>query len=173
MTASATPGTGAKPDPSEPADHRMHPVVVIVMIIAVLAAAVGVAAYVTHGFKLRTKVAYQVPAVFELRQGDCFNGQNDIGVTPRACSSLHQAEVFATFLAIGPSTWPGDMALQAQAESGCSSRLAGYMKPDLALDQEYIYPDAVAWRAGVRTIVCDVRSQDGPIAGSVRQAASS
>ncbi|HZR49201.1 MAG TPA: septum formation family protein [Streptosporangiaceae bacterium] len=159
--------------PADPAEHRMHPVAVVVMTIAVLAAAVAAAAYVTHGFKLRTKVAYQVPPVFELRPGDCFNGQNDIGVTPRSCSSPHQAEVFATFRAIGPSIWPGDMALQAQAESGCSSRLAGYMSPDLALDQEFVYPDAVAWRAGVRTVVCDVRSQDGPITGSVRQAASS
>lgn len=171
MAAPATLGTGAEPDPEE--ERRMHPAVVIVMIVAVLAAAVGVAAYVTHGFKLKTKVAYQVPAVFELRQGDCFNGRNDIGITLGACSSPHQAEVFATFPAIGPATWPGDLALQTQAESGCASRLAGYMKPDLAanaLDQEFIYPDAVAWQAGVRTVICDVRSQDGPITGSVRQA---
>lgn len=182
MTAPAKLGTGADRDPEEPsgqdeaadyAEHRMHPAAVIVMIVAVLAAAVGVAAYVTHGFKLRTKVAYQVPAVFKLRQGDCFNGQNDIGVTLRACSSAHEAEVFATFPAIGPSAWPGDTVLQTQAESGCTSRLAGYMSPDLAanaLDQEFIYPDAVAWQAGVRTVICDVRSQDGPITGSVRQA---
>jgi Septum formation len=182
MTAPARLGTGADPDPEEPAgqdeavdfeERRMHPAAVIVMIVAVLAAAVGVAAYVTHGFKPKTKVAYQVPAVFKLRQGDCFNGQNGIGITIRACSSPHEAEVFATFPAIGPAAWPGDMALQNQAESGCGSRLAGYMNPDLAanaLDQEFIYPDAVAWQAGVRTVICDVRSQDGPITGSVRQA---
>lgn len=181
MTAPASLGAGAEPDPEEPAgqdeavdygERRMHPLAVIAMIVVVLAAAVGVAGYVTHGFKLRTKVAYQVPSVFKLRQGDCFNGQNDIGITPRACSSPHEAEVFATFPAIGSSTWPGDMALQTQAESGCASRLAGYMNPDLAanaLDQEYIYPDAVAWQAGVRTVICDVRSQNGPITGSVRQ----
>jgi hypothetical protein len=184
MTAPATLGTGAEPDPSEPAgqdeaadyaEHRMHPVAVIVMIIAGLAAAVGVAAYVTHGFKHKTKVAYQVPVVFKLRQGDCFNGQNDIGVTISDCSSPHAAEVFATFPAIGPATWPGDVTLQAQAESGCASRLAGYMNPDLAanaLDQEFIYPDAVAWQAGVRAVICDVRSQDGPITGSVRRQGS-
>lgn len=167
MTAPATLGAGA--------EHRLRPVAVIVLIIAGLAAAVGVAAYVTHGFKQKTKVTYQVPAVFNLRQGDCFNGQNDIGITIRACSSPHAAEVFATFPAIGPAAWPGDVALQAQAESGCTSRLAGYMNPDLAanaLGQEFIYPDAVAWQAGVRTVICDVRSQDGPITGSVRQAAS-
>jgi hypothetical protein len=191
MTASASLGTGAEPDPEEPLgqdeqdetedydeptdeERRMHPLAVIATIVVVLGAAVGVAAWLTHGFKLRTSVAYQVPAVFNLRPGDCFNGQNDIGITLQPCSSPHQAEVFATFPALGPAAWPGDMALQAQAESGCSSRLAGYMNPDLAanaLDQEYIYPDSVAWQGGVRTIVCDVRSQDGMITGSVHSTA--
>lgn len=193
MTAPATLGGGAEPDPEKPADgheepaefddqadydeaplddeRRMHPLAVLATIVVGLAIAVGVAAYVTHGFKLKTSLAYQVPAVFTLQQGDCFNGQNDTGITVRACSSPHQAEVYATFTAIGPAAWPGDAALQAQAGSGCGARLAGYMNPDLAanaLDQEYIYPDAVDWQAGVRTIVCDVRSQAGPITGSVR-----
>jgi hypothetical protein len=38
-----------------------------------------------------------------------------------------------------------------------------------ALAQEYVYPDSVAWKAGIRTIVCDVRSLSGPITGSVRK----
>jgi hypothetical protein len=45
------------------------------------------------------------------------------------------------------------------------------MNPALAvnaLDQEYFYPDKVAWAAGVRTVICDVASLSGPITGSVR-----
>jgi hypothetical protein len=60
-----------------------------------------------------------------------------------------------------------------EADSGCASRIAWYMNQGRwanALDQGFIYPDAVAWKAGVRTITCDVCSLDGPISGSVRQA---
>jgi hypothetical protein len=198
MAAPATTGTGAEPEPDvpvvsqlEPAlaapqdeeqhedqyedqapERRMSPLAVIAMIVAILVIAGGVGAVLTHGFRQKTKLAYQVPAVFKLRPGDCFNsGQNGINLTLRSCSTPHDAEVFATFPVIA-SSWPGDAALQAEAQSGCTSRVAGYMNLALAtnaLDQEYIYPDKVAWRAGIRSIICDVRSSVGPITGSVRQ----
>ncbi len=156
---------------AEPERH-LSALAVTAMVIAVLAVAVGLAAVLTHGFRTKTKLVYQVPTVFALRPGDCFNsGQNDISITPRACSTPHDAEVFATFHATG-GNWPGEAALQAQAASGCSTRIAGYMNPVLAtsaLALEYVYPDSVAWQAGARTIVCDVRSLSGPITGSVRQ----
>ena len=199
MTAPAPMGTGAEPEPEaaskldpEPAssamverdlaeieapdlhteaDHRMSPVPVIAASIVVLAIAVGVFAYLTHGFQKKTKVAYQVPAVFYLRAGDCFNHyQNGIGTSPTSCSSPHEAEVFATFPATA-SHWPGTPALRVEAQTGCQARIAGYMNPAIAvnaLDQEYFYPDKVAWAAGVRTIICDVTSMSGPITGSVR-----
>ena len=99
----------------EPADEeitepekRMAPLGVIAMIVVVLGIAAGLVAVLTHGFHTRTRLVYQVPAVFKLRPGDCFNsGTNDISITPRACSSPHDAEVFATFHATGTS-WPGD-----------------------------------------------------------------
>ena len=200
MTAPAPMGTGAEPEPEGPAaakldperaqsplverdlaeidapefhrepEHGMNPVPVIVAAIVVLALAVGVFAYLTHGFKKRTKVAYQVPAVFNLRPGDCFNHyHNGIGTSPMPCPSPHEAEVFATFPATG-SHWPGTPALRRQAQTGCQARIGGYMNPALAvnaLDQEYFYPDKVAWAAGVRTIICDVTSISGSITGSV------
>jgi hypothetical protein len=182
MTAPAALGTGAEPDPGPPADDSddsdnegargMGPLGITVMTVAILVIAVGVSAIITHGFRTKTRVAYQVPAVFTLQPGQCFNsGHNDINLTLRPCSTPHEAEVFATFPVIG-SSWPGDAALQAEAQSGCTARISGYMNPGLAatsLDQEYIYPDKVAWAGGVRTIICDVRSSDGPITGSVRQ----
>jgi hypothetical protein len=179
MTAAATVGTGAEPDPGPPADDAhddgargMGPLGITAMIVAILVIAVGVSAVITHGFRTKTRVAYRVPAVFRLQPGQCFNsGHNDINLTLRPCSTPHEAEVFATFPVIG-STWPGDAALQAEAQTGCTVRISGYMNPELAttaLDQEYIYPDKVAWLGGVRTIICDVRSSDGPITGSVRQ----
>jgi Septum formation len=201
MTAPATTGTGAEPDPEVPAvpqpepdlaaapdedenedeyryedetpERRMSPLAIITMIVAILVIAAGVGAVATHSFlRKKTKLTYQVPAVFKLRAGDCFNsGQNGINLTLRSCSTPHDAEVFATFPVIA-SSWPGDTALRTEAQSGCAARVAGYMNPALAansFDQEYLYPDKVAWQAGVRTVICDVRSSAGPITGSVRQ----
>jgi hypothetical protein len=188
MAAPATVGTGAEPDQPgtypgdepeydlypDPAERRMGLFGVVMLAIAVLAVVAAVYAVINHGFKPATRLTYHPAAVFNLQAGDCFNGQNGLGVTAVPCSSPHEAEVFATFPLSGAS-WPGDDAVQAAAQTGCRLRIAGYMNPQLAteaLSQEYIYPDQVTWAAGVRTVVCDVRSDNGPITGSVRQAAS-
>lgn len=78
--------------------------------------------------------------------------------------------MFATFSLAG-SSWPGEAAVQQQARSGCANRIAGYLNPQLltaGLTQQYVYPDHDAWRAGVRTVVCEVSSASGPLSGSVR-----
>lgn len=178
MTAPVAAGTGAEPEPgrrayqeARPPRRRMGPLAAVATVMVVLAAAAGVFEYVNHTVHARTRVAYQVSAVFQLRPGECFNsGQNGIDLTLRSCSTSHDAEVFARFTVPGRA-WPGDATLKTEADSGCMSRLAGYMNPALAttsLDQEYIYPDALAWRAGVHSVICDVRSVAGPITGSVR-----
>ena len=115
-----------------------------------------------------------LPRVFSLRPGQCLNsGSNGIsGLQVLSCSQAHGAEVFATFRVAG-SHYPGATALQQQAREGCASRLSGYLNPQLAaasLAQSFVYPDAGAWSAGERTVVCTVRSTSGPLVGSVRSA---
>ena len=47
----------------------------------------------------------------------------------------------------------------------------GYLNPQLlnaGLTEQYVYPDQKAWKAGVRTVVCEVSSNTGPLTGSVR-----
>lgn len=115
-----------------------------------------------------------LPRVFSLRPGQCLNsGSNGIsGLQVLSCSQAHGAEVFATFRVAG-SHYPGATALQQQAREGCASRLSGYLNPELAaasLAQSFVYPDAGAWSAGERTVVCTVRSTSGPLVGSVRSA---
>jgi hypothetical protein len=192
MAAPARMGAGAEPEPEAPLDpeatlaepeaepaepeyperRRMGPLAVIVTLVAIAVVAAAVFAVVTHAFKPKTKVAYQLPAVFKLKPGDCFNsGQNDLAVTVLPCASSHDSEVFATF-PLTEKSWPGNAAIQAQAQAGCTGRIAGYMDPELAataFDQEYVYPDQLAWQAGVRSVICEVRSTDGPLTGSVRQ----
>ena len=49
------------------------------------------------------------------------------------------------------------------------------MNPQLAisLTSTYVYPDSVAWQAGTRTVICEVRASSGQLTGSVRGASAS
>lgn len=144
---------------------------VVVIVLIAVAAAVSALYVTTHGFRHKTIVSYRPAAVFALRAGECINSsQNGLAVTIMSCATPHEAEVFATFSLTG-SDWPGSAAAQQQASSGCSTRIAGYLNPQLlnaGLIQQYVYPNQDAWKAGVRTVVCEVSSSTGPLTGSVR-----
>jgi hypothetical protein len=145
---------------------------IVVGIIALLGAAVGVLAAVTHGFRPKTIVTYRSAAVFSLRAGDCVNSApNGLSVTVLSCATPHDAEVFATFSLTG-SSWPGAAIAEQEAADGCVSRIGGYLNPqfaDAGLAREFVYPNREAWQAGVRTVVCEVRAASGQLTGSVRQ----
>jgi hypothetical protein len=154
--------------------RRTSPLVVAAVVLGLIAlagVAVGVLAVATHGFRAKSVVQYRLAAVFSLRPGECLNSApNGLDVTLLSCSEPHDAEVFATF-SLAASSWPGDAAVQTQASNGCQSRIAGYLNPQLVsagLAQEYFYPDHAAWRAGVRTVVCEVSASTGQLTGSVR-----
>jgi len=144
---------------------------IIVGIIALAGVAVGVLAVVTHGFRPKTVITYQPAAVFGLRPGECVNtSANGLSATVLSCATPHDAEVFATYT-LPAGAWPGAAAVQQDAASGCESRLSGYLNPQLAtadLTQEYIYPNQAAWKAGERTVVCEVSAVSGKLTGSVR-----
>jgi Septum formation len=168
-----------EPDAAEPGEPegarrgagRLVAAIVIFVVIAAAAAA-GVLVVTTHGLRQKTIVTYRPAAVFGLRTGDCINASpNGLSVTILPCATPHQAEVFATFSLAG-SSWPGGSAVNQQADSGCTDRIAGYLNPQLlnaGLTQEYVYPNQDAWKAGIRTVVCEVSSSTGPLTGSVRQ----
>ncbi len=138
----------------------------------IVGAAIAIVGSVTHGFKKPVKVTYKKSAVFSLKTGECLdpNGQSYLLIS---CDSPHDAEVFATFTLAG-TTWPGNTTVAAEASSGCASRLTGYLNPDLAISlaSTYVYPDEVAWKAGTRTVICEVHAQSGQLTGSVRDAAT-
>ena len=175
----------AVPEPSPPAPGESVPAEVpagerrgvsrlavagVILVLVAVAAAAAVLVVATHGFRHKTVVTYRPAAVFSLRAGDCLNSSpNGLSVTILSCATPHQAEVFATFSLTG-SSWPGEAAAQQQASSGCANRIAGYLNPQLlnaGLTQQYVYPNQDAWRAGVRTVVCEVSSASGPLTGSV------
>jgi hypothetical protein len=145
----------------------------VIGVLVLVGAAVAALAVVTHGFRPKTVVTYREAAVFSLRAGECLNSSpNGLSVTIRSCTTPHDAEVFATFRLTG-SSWPGGAVIQQDASNGCTSRVAGYLNPQLAsagLTQEYVFPDQEAWKAGVRTVVCEIRASSGQLTSSVRQA---
>jgi hypothetical protein len=144
----------------------------VLLAVAILGGAVAVVASVTHGFKKPVKVTYVRSPVFSLKSGDCIDPRGQ-SYTLVACDSPHVAEVFATFSLAG-TAWPGSAKVAAAASSGCSSRLTGYLNPQLAvsLTSTYVYPDATAWQAGTRTVICEVRAVSGELTGSVRGASA-
>ena len=140
---------------------------------AIVVGAIAIVGSLTHGFKKPVKITYKKSALFSLKAGNCLNSQGQsYSLIP--CDSPHQAEVFATFKLTG-SAWPGNTAVGAAASNGCASRLTGYLNPQLAvsLASTYVYPDSVAWKAGTRTVICEVRAAHGELTGSVRGAKAS
>ncbi len=134
-----------------------------------LAGGLAVAALVAHR---PPSGPVSLPRIFAVHTGQCLNfAPNEIsGVHVVSCASPHDAEVFGTFQVAGHH-YPGTPALRRDAGLGCASRLSGYLNPQLApasLTQSYVYPDAGAWAAGERTIVCTVHSATGQLTGSVR-----
>jgi len=144
----------------------------VLLAVVIVGGAVAIVGSVTHGFKKPVKITYKKSAVFSLQTGECLDPQGQ-SYSLIACDSPHVAEVFATFALTG-SKWPGDTAVQAQASNGCSSRLTGYVNPQLAISlaSTYVYPDPVAWQAGTRTVICEVRASSGNLTGSVRGASA-
>jgi hypothetical protein len=139
----------------------------------IAAVAIGTVGVITHGFKKPVTVKYRESAVFKLQEGDCVNMTNGQVVTVLPCTVPHEAEVFATFT-LPAAAWPGTAAVRQQASSGCESRVTGYINPQLAISlaQSYVFPNKVAWTAGTRTVICEVRAASGQLTSSVRGASS-
>jgi Septum formation len=144
----------------------------LIVAAAIVGGAVAIVGSVTHGFKKPVKVTYKKSAVFSLKTGDCFNPAGT-SYTLVSCDAPHETEVFGTFTLAG-GKWPGNTAVAAAASNGCATRLSGYLNPQLAISlaSTYVYPDATAWQAGTRTVICEVRAENGEITGSVRGASA-
>lgn len=144
----------------------------VLLAAAIVGGAIAVVGSVTHGFKKPVKVTYTKSPVFSLKTGECLDPHGQ-SYTLVSCDSPHEAEVYATFNLTGTS-WPGSTKVAKAASSGCATRLTGYLNPQLAvsLASTYVYPDATAWQAGTRTVICEVRAASGQLTGSVRGASA-
>jgi hypothetical protein len=140
---------------------------------AIVAGAIAIVGSLTHGFKKPVVIHYKKSAIFALKTGQCIDPNGQQAATVVSCNTPHDAEVFAIFSLSG-AKWPGTAAASATASSGCSTRLTGYLNPQLAINLKstYIYPGQVAWEAGTRTVICEVQASSGQLTGSVRGASA-
>jgi hypothetical protein len=172
MLAMTEPVDMAEPVEGRRPRRRWHSALIVfgflVGAVVIVGGAIAIVGSLTHGFKKPVVIHYTKSAIFSLKTGECIdpNGQT---ATIVSCSTPHDAEVFAT---LPGSKWPGTAAVGTAASSGCSSRLDGYLNPQLAisLSSTYVYPDSVAWQAGTRTVICEVRATQGQLTGSVQGA---
>ena len=166
------PAEGAQPQRARRWPRVLLALGFVVLAAAIVGGAFAIVGSITHGFKKPVKITYKKSALFSLKTGECFDPQGQ-SYSLVSCDSPHQAEVFATF-ALSGTKYPGATAIATQASDGCTTRLTEYVNPQLALSltSTYVYPDSVAWQAGTRTVICEVRASNGTLTGSVRSASA-
>ena len=148
----------------------------IILFVASLVVAAGAAA--VTGALLLHRSHWPPPAphplratVFGLHPGQCFNSlPNGIaGAHAVPCRRPHDGEIYGAFRVAGHD-WPGSAALVSQARQGCQARLTGYLNPQLntsGLAESYAYPNEGAWATGEHSVICEIRSTQGKLTGSV------
>ena len=163
---------------TEPPRARRWPRVLIaggfvVLAAAIVGGAIAIVGSLTHGFKKPVKVTYKKSAVFSLKAGECIDpkGPQTNPLSPATRRTTRRCSPRS-----GCRDRRGrEPRRSRRASSGCASRLSGYLNPQLAisLTSTYVYPDSVAWQAGTRTVICEVRATNGQLTGSVRGASAS
>jgi Septum formation len=176
--APAPPGPAPADAPAPVSPRRRGRRLLLILFVVSSAVAVAAAAVtvvlVTRGPR-QAHAAHPLRAtVFRLHPGQCFNSlPNGIaGAHAVPCRQPHDGEIYGEFRVAGQS-WPGAAALGEQARQGCQSRLGGYLNPQLdtsGMADSYAYPNEGAWQAGVRSVICEIRSTQGKLTGSVRAA---
>ena len=111
----------------------------------------------------------------DLRPGDCLArtpSTPTVAVDVIPCSQPHQAQAVVTFDLSG-SSYPGETAVENQAETGCADRVG---RLGAEVDQKlgegdlsllYAAPSQTTWLIGDRTVVCVLASETGPMTGQL------
>ena len=116
--------------------------------------------------------AYRVsvdPTGFKV--GDCVN-YSDFGVV--GCNQPHDAEVYVATTYPRPvgTLFPGSDAMNTYVDQACTEAFGPYVGMPIMASKytfSYIAPDAKAWAAGDREIICGVSNQDDyPLTGSAK-----
>lgn len=104
--------------------------------------------------------------VFSLSAGTCFNDPDGTEVSDVEivdCTEPHDNEVYATFDIPG-SEFPGQFAVQTDAQEGCIDRFETYVGSDYwvsALDVSSLSPTSGSWDNGDREVICFLYDLEG------------
>jgi Septum formation len=169
------PATAGAPAPVGPRRRGRRLLLILFVItsaVAVAAAAVTVVLVTQRPHQAHAAAHPLRATVFRLHPGQCFNSlPNGIaGAHAVPCRQPHDGEIYGGFR-VAARNWPGTTVLGGQARQGCQSRLSGYLNPQLntaGLAESYAYPNEGAWAAGVHSVICEIRSTQGKLTGSVR-----
>ena len=113
-------------------------------------------------------------SVFELRAGDCIQGQIGSGQVQRLikvdCSIPHEFEVYREALIDSSVTSFDEAAISAQAEEVCRTSLAAYIPPtdERDLKFKWFQPTEESWNQATdpdRVITCLLFDEEGPLTG--------
>jgi len=99
--------------------------------------------------------------VFTIVVGDCINdaaADGEISSVPTVdCSEPHDSEAYLAFEMEGDVLFPGEDAVEAAAEEGCSDAFEAFVGvpyEESYVDFGYYYPSEGTWLTGDREIVC-------------------
>ena len=116
--------------------------------------------------------------IFLIRVGDCLNDANsgsevsNVPIVP--CAEPHDSEVFAE-LKLEDGEFPGDSAVEAEAEEYCAAEFTSFVGVDYDLSELYLtyyMPSKDTWEAmGDRLISCIVYDPAGQVEGTLAGAA--
>ena len=108
----------------------------------------------------------------DLTEGACYDdGEEDFEAIEQPCTSAHDGEVFST-LVLPPRDFPGDRAVQDEAQDSCDREFAKYVGIDVhssRLETDVLYPDRTMWEDGYRDVMCLAYGPDGDqLTGTVK-----
>jgi hypothetical protein len=116
-------------------------------------------------------------AVVDLAVGNCLDTHGRPSITATVpvvdCDLEHDSEAYAQVV-LDEGDFPGDAAVKAAAEQGCSDDFSAFVGLDYAssaLDYAYYFPTQGSWATGDRRILCLVGDPDARVTGTLDGAA--
>lgn len=153
---------------------------VISTILMTVAFATGTVGEAWDGFRKAARESAAADSTFDLRTGQCFDtpgrGLEDEeeaeSVRTVDCDRPHEGEVTGTFLLDGFDEWPGQKAVETEAERRCEDINSGYTLDWWAVPETaepyYYMPTRDSWRFGDRKVACALASAGPRLESSVR-----
>lgn len=153
---------------------------VISTLLVTVGVANGTAREAWDGFREAARESAAVDSTFDLRTGQCFDtpgrGVEDeeeaASVRIVDCDRPHEGEVTGTFTLGTSDRWPGQEAVETEAERRCEDVNNGYALDWWAVpptaELYYYVPTRDGWRFGDRDVTCALASSGPKLESSVR-----